>query len=121
MDPIGFGLENFDAGGAWRDQDGGHPVDSSGVFPGGGKFNGPEEMRQTMRAQSGLFVRNFTEKLMTYALGRGLEPADRPVVENITARLAANGHRMTVLVNAIIDSKPFQMRGKTEGIKHASR
>jgi hypothetical protein len=112
MDPIGFGLENFDAGGAWRDRDGQFPVDATGTFPGGAPFRGPEELRLALAAQPGLFVRNLTEKLMTYALGRGLEAADRPAVDAITGRLAANGFRMTSLVHEIVNSQPFQMRGK---------
>jgi hypothetical protein len=121
MDPIGFGLENFDAGGAWRDRDGDFSIDSSGTFPGGAAFRGPEELRKSLKAQSGLFVRNLTEKLMTYALGRGLESSDRPVVDEITGRLSANGNRMSVLVNEIVNSKPFQMRGKWDGGKIATR
>lgn len=107
MDPIGFGLENFDAGGAWRDG-----VDASGIFPGGAAFRGPEELRRALLAQPDLFVRNLTEKLMTYALGRGLEAGDRTAVDAIAARLSANGFRMTVLIDGIVNSQPFQMRGK---------
>ena len=112
MDPIGFGLENFDAGGAWREKDGAFAVDASGTFPGGAVFRGPEELRKALLARPELFVRNLTEKLMTYALGRGLEPADRSAVDAVTARLAANGYRMTTLVHEIVNSKPFQMRGQ---------
>lgn len=112
MDPIGFGLENFDAGGSWREKDGDFKVDASGSFPGGAEFRGPEELRKALAARPELFVRNLTEKLLTYALGRGLEPADRAVVDSITTRLAADGYRMTALVDGIVNSKPFQMRGK---------
>jgi hypothetical protein len=112
MDPIGFGLENFDAGGAWRDKDGQFAVDASGTFPGGAAFRGPEELRRALLAQPDLFVRNLTEKLMTYALGRGLEAGDRAAVNAITARMAAEGFRATVLIDGIVNSKPFQMRGR---------
>jgi hypothetical protein len=121
MDPIGFGLENFDAGGAWRDKDGGLPIDSSGVFPGGAAFHDPEGLREALRGQSKLFVRNLTEKLMTYALGRGLESSDRPAVDAITAKLGASGNRMQVLVQEIVNSPAFLMRGKGEGGRIAAR
>lgn len=121
MDPIGFGLENFDAAGAWRDRDGNFPVDSSGTFPGGAKFNGPEELRQSLRSQTPMFVRTFTEKLMTYALGRGVEAGDRETVDGINSRLAANGYRMGMLVEEIVKSKPFQMRGKGQGVAIATK
>jgi hypothetical protein len=112
MDPIGFGLENFDAGGAWRDKDGSFAVDASGAFPGGATFRGPEELRRALSAKPELFVRNLTEKLLTYALGRGMEPGDRAAVDGITARLARDGFRMTALIDGIVNSQPFQMRGK---------
>lgn len=113
MDPIGFGLENFDASGAWRDKDGQFPVDASGTFPGGAAFRGPAELRQALAGQRDLFVRNLTEKLMTYALGRGMESGDRQVIDAIQEKLRANGYRMGVLVEEIVMSKPFQMRGKS--------
>ena len=121
MDPIGFGLENFDAAGAWRDKDGNFPVDSSGTFPGGATFNGPEELRQSLRAQAAMFVRTFTEKMMTYALGRGVERGDRETVDGINSRLSANGYRMGMLVEEIVKSKPFQMRGKGQGVANATK
>ena len=112
MDPIGFGLENYDAGGAWRDKDGEFVVDASGTFPGGAAFAGPEGLRKEMAAQSGLFVRNLTEKLFTYALGRGLERGDRGAVDGLVRRLEAEGYRMSVLLDGIVMSQAFQMRGK---------
>lgn len=112
MDPIGFGLENYDAAGEWRDKDGAFPVDASGVFPGGAAFAGPEGLRKAMAAQSGLFVRNLTEKMFTYALGRGLERSDRAAVEAIVSRLEANGFRFSALIDGIVNSPPFQMRGR---------
>lgn len=112
MDPIGFGLENYDASGAWRDKDGAFPVDASGVFPGGASFTGPEGLRKAMATRSGLFVRNLTEKLFTYALGRGLERGDRAAVDKIVSRLGAEEFRMSVLIDGIVNSQPFQMRGR---------
>lgn len=112
MDPIGFGLENYDAAGAWREKDGEHPIDASGVFPGGAAFQHPAQLRQAMAAQSGLFVRNFVEKLMTFALGRGIERSDRAHVDTIVERLKNNGHRMQFLIEEIVNSQPFQQRGK---------
>ena len=111
MDPIGFGLENFDASGAWRDMDGGSPIDTSGTFPGGAAFRGPEQLRRELRAQAPMFVRNLTEKMLTYALGRGIEPSDRKSVDTIVTRLAAKDYRMTVLIEEIASSPMFQMRG----------
>lgn len=121
MDPIGFGLENFDAAGAWRERDGRFPIDSSGKFPSGASFSGPEELKQVLKAQSGLFVRNLTEKLLTYALGRGVEVTDRAVMDRITQRVTADGYKFSTLVNEIVMSPAFQMRGKSEGGKLATR
>ena len=121
MDPIGFGLENFDAAGAWRERDGQFLIDSSGKFPSGASFRGPEELKQVLKAQSGLFVRNITEKLLTYALGRGVEVADRAVVETIVKQISEDGYKFSTLVNEIVKSPVFQMRGKSEGGKLAAR
>jgi hypothetical protein len=110
MDPIGFGLENYDASGAWRDREGNFAVDSSGTLPGGASFNGPGELKQRLRAQPDLFVRNLTEKMLTYALGRGLEAYDRPVVNGIMQRLAADDYKFPTLVMEVIQSEPFRMR-----------
>lgn len=112
MDPIGFGLENYDAAGAWREKDGEFAIDASGVFPGGAAFRGPAQLRDAMAAQSGLFVRNFVEKLMTFALGRGIERGDRAHVDAIVERMKNNGHRMQFLIGEIVNSQPFQQRGK---------
>ena len=110
MDPIGFSLENYDASGAWRTMDGKFPVDVSGTLPDGRKFEGAEELKQILRGQSDLFARNMAEKMLTYALGRGLEPFDKPTAEEITATLKAHNYRMTALISAVVHSKPFQMR-----------
>jgi hypothetical protein len=118
MDPIGFGLENYDASGAWRDWDGKFPIDSSGTLPGGASFAGPKELKQVLRSQTGLFTRNLTEKMLTYALGRGVEHSDRATVERIEQRLALNGYRFSALVMEIVNSQAFRMR---EGLPMQSR
>lgn len=120
MDPIGFGLENFDAAGGWRTHEGKFAIDSSGVLPDGQSFAGVSGLRKILRSQSAQFTRNLTEQLLTYALGRGLEASDRGEVDKINARLAAHGHTLSALVLAIVDSDPFQMRMK-EGNAHASK
>jgi hypothetical protein len=119
MDPIGFGLENYDASGAWRDKDGKFPVDSSGKLPGGASFNGPAGLKQVLVSQKDLFVRNLTEKMLTYALGRGLESYDAPAVDHIIRELAANEYRFTSLVLGIVKSEPFQMRAGTGSVRAA--
>jgi len=118
MDPIGFGLENYDASGAWRDHEGKFPIDSSGILPDGRAFRGSQELKTLLRNQSDLFTRNLTEKMLTYALGRGLEPYDRTAVDAIMQRLKDNGYKFSALVAEIANSKPFQMK-KDEGELHA--
>ena len=110
MDPIGFGLENFNGIGAWRDRDDGHPLDTSGKLPNGMKFNGPAELRKILHEQKDLFVHCLTEKMLTYALGRGLEYYDKCAVDKITAALANKDYKFSVLMTEIVKSAPFQMR-----------
>ena len=87
MDPLGFGLENFDAVGAWRTMDGKFPIDATGYLPDGEEFNGPDELRSILTRQRETFARALTSKLLTYALGRGLERYDSPAVKQIAGRL----------------------------------
>ena len=115
MDPIGFGLENYDAAGAWRDRDGKVPIDSSGKLPGGASFNGSKQLKQVLKSQADLFTRNLTERMLTYALGRGIESDDRSTVDQITQRLAASGYRFSTLVTEIVNSGAFQMRKEVGG------
>ena len=110
MDPIGFGLESYDAVGAWRSHDGQAPIDTSGTLPDGSSFGGARDLKKILRARSDAFTRNLTEKLLTFALGRGLEPYDRPAIEQIVSRVANDRHRFSALVLGIVNSKPFQMR-----------
>jgi hypothetical protein len=112
MDPIGFGLENYDAAGAWRMMDGNFAIDSSGTLPDGRSFSGAKGLKQILKADAGLFARNFTEKLLTYALGRGLERADRSTVDQNSRDIAAVNYRFITLVNQIVNSRPFRMRAK---------
>ena len=114
MDPLGFGLENFDAIGAWRTQDGKFPIDASGMLPDGRSFKGPVELRAILKGDRGAFTEGVTEKLLIYALGRGLESYDRPAVNRIVARLAAGNYRFSTLVIEIAASVPFQMSRNRE-------
>ena len=111
MDPLGFGLENFDAIGAWREKDGPFPVDSSGTLPDGRSFAGPVELKKVLMTKLRPFARCLTEKLMTYALGRGLEYPDRCVVDRVADATLAEGGQFSRLISAIVQSDPFQKRG----------
>jgi hypothetical protein len=111
LDPLGFGLENFDAVGAWRIRDGAQPIDASGTLPDGRSFRGPDELRALLAARAPDFVRCLAEKLLTYALGRELVPADACTVERIVRRLAANGQRFSSLVLGIVTSDAFRKLG----------
>jgi hypothetical protein len=110
LDPLGFGLENFNAIGAWRDQDGKFPVDASGTLPGGRSFRGPLELKKILQDDRNDFARGLAEKLLIYALGRGLQRYDRPALNEITERLASGDFRFSELVLGIVRSLPFQMR-----------
>ena len=110
MDPLGFGLENFDAVGAWRTMDGKFPVDASGALPDGRTFTGPEELTEILKGDRAEFARALTSKLLTYALGRGLERYDTRTVKDITGRLPEADYRFSALVLEIVNSLPFQSR-----------
>jgi hypothetical protein len=111
MDALGFGLENFDAIGAWRDQDGRFTIDATGELPGGMKFDGAEDLMQILtKNKAEQFCRCLTQKLLTYGLGRGLTSHDRCVVNDTYAELQKNGYRFSELVIAIVTSDPFTMR-----------
>jgi len=115
MDPIGFALENYNGVGKWRSKDGAAPIDASGKFPGGAEFSGPAGLKKLLLADyRDDFVANVTEKLLTYALGRGLEYYDQPAVRSITRQAAHDDYRMSALVTAIVKSVPFQMRRTPE-------
>ncbi len=110
MDTLGFGFENFDATGRWRDKDGKNDVDASGELPTGDKFAGPTELVNLLKKRKPDFARCLSEKMLTYALGRGLEYYDRCATKEILQRLAANDYRFSELVLGIVSSKPFQKR-----------
>ena len=110
MDPLGFGLENYDAIGRWRDMDGEFAVDASGTLPNGQKFASAAEMRSLLGSQLPQFSRTLTSKMLTYALRRGLKPYDRRTVENIHRAVAQDGYRFRTMVHAIVKSLPFQAR-----------
>ncbi len=110
MDPLGFGLENFDAVGAWRSQDGKFPIDATGSLPDGDSFTGPVELAAILTEAREPFARSLTSKLMTYALGRGLERYDSKAVKAIASRLPARDYRFSALVLEIVNSLPFQSR-----------
>jgi mono/diheme cytochrome c family protein len=110
MDPLGFGLENFDAVGAWRTMDGKFEIDATGTLPNGRSFKGPEELRVILSEDRDAFARAITSKLLTYALGRGLERYDAKTVKQIASRLPARQYRFSALVLEIVNSLPFQSR-----------
>jgi hypothetical protein len=110
MDPIGFGLENFDAIGRWRTENDGKAVDASGELPDGGKFDGPEALRKILLENRDDFTRNTVEKMLAYALGRGVEFYDLPTVQSLSDDLAKNDYRVRTLIHGITKSFPFQNR-----------
>jgi mono/diheme cytochrome c family protein len=110
MDPLGFSLENFDALGQWRTTDGPSPINASGVLLDGTQVDGPASLRRALVADKDLFLRAVVGKLMTYALGRELQYYDAPAVREIVRRGAADGHRWSSTIAALVSSAPFQMR-----------
>ena len=117
MDPMGFALENFDADGKWRVKDGGDGgvvIDPSGELFDGTRIDGPAALRTALLRYSPQFVRNVTEKLMTYGLGRGVEYYDMPVLRSIVRDAARNNNKFSSIVLGIVKSAPFQMKTKVE-------
>ncbi|MBI3278770.1 MAG: DUF1592 domain-containing protein [Acidobacteria bacterium] len=110
MDALGFGLENYDAIGRWRTMDGKFAVDASGTLPDGKSFSSPAELREVLKQELPEFARCLTEKMLTYALGRGLERYDRRTVEGIQRKLSASGYRFQTLLYEMVQSLPFQSR-----------
>jgi uncharacterized protein DUF1592/uncharacterized protein DUF1588/uncharacterized protein DUF1587/uncharacterized protein DUF1585/uncharacterized protein DUF1595 len=110
MDPLGFALESFDAVGTWRASDAGQPLDVSGVLPSGAHFEGPAGLRSLLIGQRMLFINTFTEKLLAYSLGRGLEFYDHPTVRKIIRESASSNYRWSAIILGIVRSAPFQMR-----------
>jgi mono/diheme cytochrome c family protein len=118
IDPAGFALENFDSVGVWRNKGAdGAPLDVAGTLADGTKVNGPVELREAIAARPDAFVTVVTEKMLTYALGRGLEPADMPVVRRIVRKAAQNDYQLSSVILGIVESAPFQMRTKLEPVE----
>ena len=111
-DPIGYSLENFNAIGIWRDADGGAPINAADTLYDGTKVNGPADLRRWLVGHSDQFVQVMTEKLMTYALGRGVEAQDMPLIRAIDREGARNGNRFSAIVLGIVKSDTFQMNSK---------
>jgi hypothetical protein len=109
MDPVGFGFENFNAIGQWRTKDGKFPIDPAGTLPDGHNFKGPDELKVLLSKDRASFVECVTDKLLTYALGRGLERYDRRTVKEIANRISSSDYRFSSLVLQIVNSLPFQM------------
>jgi mono/diheme cytochrome c family protein len=110
MDPLGFGLENFDGIGGWRTKDGTFEIDASGELPGGEKFAGPRELKAILLARQDDFVHCLSEKMLTYALGRGVEYSDRCTVEDIAKATQQGEQKFSSLILAIVHSDAFQKR-----------
>jgi mono/diheme cytochrome c family protein len=117
MDPLGFGLENYDAVGGWRTKDGKFDIDPSGELPGGVTFSGPKGLRAIVRGRESEFRRCLADKLLTYALGRGMESLDKCALDNICQAVQNNQNRFSALVLAIVHSDPFLYRKVQRGAK----
>jgi hypothetical protein len=110
MDPLGFGLENFDGVGRWRTADGKFKIDPAGELPDGAHFAGPEELRRVLLGKADLFRRCLAEKMLTFALGRGPEYYDKCAVDGLVKSLHSGQDRFSALVSAVVQSEPFQKR-----------
>lgn len=114
LDPLGLTFENFDAIGRWRDTENGKPVDASGTLPGGVTLNGPADLKRTLAARSDQFVESLAAKVLTYALGRGVEPFDRPAVTRIAKRTRSQSDKFSALIESVALSETFRTcRGRT--------
>ncbi|HYZ85721.1 MAG TPA: DUF1588 domain-containing protein [Bryobacteraceae bacterium] len=108
IDPLGFALENYDVIGRWRTEDAGKPIDATGELPDGTKFNGPDQLKAALMQKKELFLRNFTNKVLGYALGRGLTLQDSCTVDSIVAELERSNYSAHALINAVVLSVPFR-------------
>jgi hypothetical protein len=112
MDPIGFGLENFDAVGAWRISDLNNvAIDASGTLPDGSTFVGAPGLKKILLAQKDQFCRCLADRMMTFALGRGMEKYDKPMIDQIAAGLKDKDYKFSALVMQVVESDAFQKRG----------
>ena len=114
IDPLGFGLENYDVLGRWRTEDAGRPIDSRGQLPDGATFDGPAEMKIVLLERKDLFIKNLTSKLLGYALGRGLTTGDACIVDGIVKQLEQNHYAGQALIQAIVHSVPFRYKPGTD-------
>jgi hypothetical protein len=122
LDPIGFGLENFDAIGRWRDQDDtGGAIDAAGELPGDKHFASPKELKTIIADRKTELARNLTEKLLSYALCRQLEGYDEIVVDHLMANIAHDGFRMQTLITEVVTSYPFTHRRIQEQLATSSK
>jgi mono/diheme cytochrome c family protein len=122
IDPAGFALEKFNSVGQWREtMESGAPIDTGGVLADGSKVDGPIALRNAILSRPEAFATVLTERLMTYALGRGVEPSDMPVVRSIVKKTAPNNYRLSSIVMSIIESAPFQMRTRLEPAEPTNR
>ncbi|MDE0000799.1 MAG: DUF1588 domain-containing protein, partial [Rhodospirillaceae bacterium] len=112
MDPFGFAMEHFDAIGRWREEDAGEPINAVSIMYDGTVVRGPVDLREFFVRYSEQFVRSLTEKLLTYALGRGVEYYDMPVVRSVVSQAASDNYRLDSIIQAIVGSEPFQMNMK---------
>ena len=110
LDPIGFALENFDSLGRWRNHQNGVDIDSKGKLPNGNEIDGPKGLKKALLAQRDTFTKNMTERMLAYALGRGLEYYDRPATDKILRATRAQGYRTRAMIHAVTESYPFQFR-----------
>jgi hypothetical protein len=110
MDPVGLSLEKFDAIGRWRTVEGGTPIDSSGGLPDGSQFADVHGLEQALLRRPEIFVGTFAEKLLTYALGRGVESYDAPAVRTIVREARSQDFHVSSIILGVVKSKPFQMR-----------
>jgi hypothetical protein len=119
MDPLGFAMENYDGVGKWRVQDVGAVIDASAVLPDGSRFTGPAGLKQALLSgHRDEYVETVTEKLLMYALGRGIEYYDKPAVRTIVSEAAHDNYRMSSLITAVASSAPFQMRRTSDHDHH---
>jgi mono/diheme cytochrome c family protein len=122
IDPPGFALENFNSVGQWRAADaGGTPIDAAGVLADGARVDGPAALRDAILGRPEAFVTTLTNRMLTYALGRGLEPSDMPVVRRIVKKAAQNDYRFASIIIGIVESAPFQMRTTPEPVETINR
>jgi hypothetical protein len=116
MDPLGFALENFDGIGQWRTAEGPTKIDASGGLPDGTKFDGPDGLRKILLSHPEQFASTVTKKLLTYAMGRGVEYYDLPTVRQIMREAAPGNYKWSSLILGIVKSVPFQMATNKTGV-----